>query len=371
VSDLDTTPGRRKPLRFHWSLSQAGSKLRSSVSREEMPGLPDFQAQVELCRRAERNGIDSMLMAIGFTRPDPLLLALALGAETESIRFMVACRPGLLSPVAFVQQVNSASAVLPGRICLNVVMGHTPKELGYYGCFLPHDERFEQADEFLTVSRALWRGEGPVDFQGRHYRVEGGRVGTPFVSPGEASPEIFVGGNSSQAADLAVRHASCLWRFPEPPESLGPQIAPVLAGGTEVGLIVSLLARPTREEALRDAEALLAAAGDEARQVHQQLRGATDSVAFSSTYTRAGDGSAWLTRCLWTGAVPYLGPPAIALVGSTEEIVETILQYQAVGVSQFLFLGWLGPDEVTLFGREILPRLRREEESWPSGSIGG
>jgi alkanesulfonate monooxygenase len=328
-----------------------------------MPGLPDFGAQLDLCRRAEQSGIESLLMAIGFTRPDPLLLSLALGAETETIKFMVACRPGLLSPVAFVQQVNSASAVLPGRICLNMVMGHTPKELGYYGCFLPHDERFEQADEFLTVCRALWRGDGPVDFQGRHYRVAAARVGTPFVSPAEASPEIFVGGNSSQAADLAARHASCLWRFAEPPESLGPRIASVLAGGTEVGLIVSLLARPTREEALRGTEALLAAAGGEAREVHQRLRGATDSVAYASTYGLAdgGGSSAWLTPCLWTGAVPSLGPPAIALVGSTEEIVETLLQYKAIGVSQFLFLGWLDLDEVTFFGREVLPRVRAEE----------
>jgi alkanesulfonate monooxygenase len=350
------------PLRFHWSLSQAGNALRRGADRDRMPGVPDFAAQLDLCRRAEENGIESMLMAIGYTRPDPLLLALALGRETERIKFMVACRAGLLSPVAFVQQVNTAAAVLAGRICLNMVVGHTPKELGYYGCFLAHDERFEQTDEFLSICRKLWAGSEPVSFSGRYYQVEDCRVGTPYTAAGERAPEIFVGGNSGPAAELAARHASCLWRFPEPPEELAPKIAPVLAAGTEVGLIASLVARPTREEALAHASEVLAEAGGEAREVHRRLEQGTDSVAFSSAYRRAEDaGSPWLTHCLWTGAVPYLGPPATALVGSAQEIVETVLEYRSIGVTQFLFLGWPDEEEMGFFGSEVLPRIRRGE----------
>jgi len=232
---------RTTPLRFHWSLSQAGNALRRGAERDRMPGVPDFAAQLELCRRAEEHGVDSMLMAIGYTRPDPLLLSLALGLETERIRFMVACRAGLLSPVAFVQQVNTASAVLGGRICLNMVAGHTPRELGYYGCFLSHDERFEQTDEFLSVCRALWEGNGPVSFAGRYYQVEDCRVGTPFVSADGQAPEIFVGGNSDLAAELAARHASCLWRFPEPPEELRKRIAPVIVVGSWPRLSVRVM----------------------------------------------------------------------------------------------------------------------------------
>jgi alkanesulfonate monooxygenase len=357
-----TTPANR-PLRFHWSLSQAGKTLRRGTRRDQMSGVPDFGAQLALCRCAEEQGIESMLMAISYTRPDPLLLAVALGLQTATLKFMVACRAGLLSPVAFVQQVNTAAAVLPGRICVNLVAGHTPQELGYYGSFLSHDERFAQTDEFL----AIWRNAGPVDFQGRYYQVEGCRVGTPFVGmpfvgATAAAPEIFVGGNSERAAELGMRHAACLWRFPEPVDELRPRIAPVVAHGTEVGLIASLVARPTREAALRHAESLPAQAGSEAREVHRQLERATDSVAFSSTYRRAGDaGSAWLSPTLWTGAVPYFGPPAIAFVGSTEEIVATLLEYRAIGISQFLFLGWPDLEEMTFFGAEVLPRLRRAE----------
>lgn len=348
------------PLRFHWSLSQAGNALRRSAPREQMTGLPDLEAMLDLCLCAEQNGIESMLMAIGFTRPDPLLLSLALSRQAQRIHFLVACRAGIVTPTAFVQQVNTASALLGGRISINLVAGHTPHELGYYGSFLSHDERYAQAEEFLSICNALWRGE-TVDVQGRFYQVEKAAVGTPFVSPWRAAPEIYLGGSSREAAGLAARHADCLWRFPDAPEVLGPEIKPILARGTEVGLLVALIVRPTHEEAVRAADAVIEGLGPEARETHRRLAGQTDSVGFSSTYRLAAGEGAWRTRCLWTGAVPYLGPPSIALVGTPDEVAEALLEYKALGVSQFLFLGWPDRDEMEIFGREVLPLLRQAE----------
>ncbi|MGH9898960.1 MAG: hypothetical protein ACRD4L_08945, partial [Pyrinomonadaceae bacterium] len=74
------------------------------------------------------------------------------------------------------------------------------------------------------------------------------------------------------------------------------------------------------------------------------------------------DGSDWLTFYLWTGAVPYLGAPAIALVGSCEEIASAIMEYKAVGITQFLFMGWPDIDEMTYFSRDVLPLVRRKEK---------
>jgi alkanesulfonate monooxygenase len=73
------------PLRFHWSLSQAGDPFRRAQATGEMSGLPSFEAQVDLCRRAENNGIDSVLMAFGYTRPDPVVLSATLATRTRSI----------------------------------------------------------------------------------------------------------------------------------------------------------------------------------------------------------------------------------------------------------------------------------------------
>jgi alkanesulfonate monooxygenase len=185
--------------RFHWSLSSAGETHRGAKSRAAQSGLPNLQAHVEFCRRAADCGIDSLLTAFGFHRPDPIALAAALGVLTERITFMVAVRSGVSSPTSLVQQVNTVSALTQGRICLNIVAGHTPDEQRAYGDFLSHDERYERTDEFLSICRSLWNGSAPVTFAGRYDQVENATLITPFVSPERTSPEIFLGGNSAAA----------------------------------------------------------------------------------------------------------------------------------------------------------------------------
>jgi alkanesulfonate monooxygenase len=348
----------RKRLRFHWSLSQAGDPLRRARSREQQSGVPALTHQIELCRAAEACGIDSVLMAIGYSRPDPLALSIALGAATTKIRFMIACRSGLISPTYFVQQINTASTLLPERICINMVCGHTPYELGYYGDFLDHDERYRRTAEFLTVCRALWRRGEPVSFRGRYYRVEHACINTPMLSGNRSGPEIFLGGNSAQAEDLAIEYGDCLWRFPDRDELLAPRVRRVADQGTEVGLLVSLITRPTRDEAVAAARALVAGFGGETRDVHRQFAASSDSKGFRSVYAAASDPAAeWLTPTLWTGAVPYLGAPAIALVGSYAEVAEAIFGYREIGVSQFLFVGWPDVAEMRHFAAGVVPLL--------------
>jgi alkanesulfonate monooxygenase len=358
-----------KALRFHWSLSQAGDKLRRTQATEKMSGLFDPAQQIEVCRHAEKNGIESLLMAIGFTRPDPMQLALTLGLQTEKIKFMVACRSGLISPTFFVQQLNTVSTILPGRILLNVVCGHTPHELRYYGDFLGHDERYRRTHEFLAVCKGLWKGAFPYNFHGEYYRIENARLHTPFLGNATSAPEIFIGGNSAEAAELAIQHGSCLWRFPAAPGELEKELNPVLQQGVEVGFLTSMIARPTREEALAAAAELVASVGQESRTVHEQFAARVDSEGFRAVYEMALGNSAWITRCLWTGAVPYLGPPSIALVGSFQEVADTILEYKQKGITQFLFMGWPDREEINYFGSGVLPLIRARENEVGSAAF--
>jgi alkanesulfonate monooxygenase len=350
------------PLRFHWSLSAAGDKFRGAKSRAAQSGIPQSDALIQYCRQAEQCGMDSLLTAFGFHRPDPIVLAAAVGMVTSNIKFMVAVRSGIFSPTVFVQQVNTVSAFLNGRICLNVVAGHTPAEQRSYGDFLEHDERYHRTDEFLTICRQFWKNQGEVNFEGRYYRIENGKLNTPFVCAERSAPEIYIGGNSALAEQLAEKHADCLWRLPDAPEVLAPRIAPLRAKGVEVGLLVSVIARSTREEAVTAAYSMIEALGDKPRQTHKDFSRRSDSVAFKSVLQIAEDKeSDWLTNYLWTGAVPYLGAPAIALVGSAEEVACALMEYKHVGISQFLFMGWPDLEEMRFFSEAVLPLVRTKE----------
>ena len=69
--------------------------------------------------------------------------------------------------------------------------------------------------------------------------------------------------------------------------------------------------------------------------------------------------------------MPYLGAPAIALVGSYDEVTEGILEFTKVGVTQFLFLGWPDLAEMKAFYEEVRPRVLAEYQisSEPSRGV--
>jgi alkanesulfonate monooxygenase len=348
-------------LRFHWSMSAAGDPYRAAKARAAVSGIPDVEAHIEFCRIAEQCGVEYLLTAFGFHRPDAIVLAAALGMVTTRIKFLVAVRSGLFSPTAFAQQVNTISALTGGRIGLNLVNGHSEQEQRYYGDFLDHDQRYARTDEFLDVCRALWAARGPVTHCGRYFHIDGAVLNTPFVACGRSEPEIYVGGASPQAVRQACRHDACLLTTPAPPEQLAARLAPVRARNGRAGLIVALIARPTRAAALAAAEQLLGRAGDAAG-VHRSFRAQTSSMAFSTAHD-CSTRSEWLTATLWTGAVQALGPSATALLGGYDEIADALLVYKCEGVSEFLFLGWPDIDEMRRFADDVAPRVREREAS--------
>lgn len=358
-----------KPLRFHWRLAQGGEKAnasRASNQRASETGLPDLESQIEFCRSAEACGIDSLLVAFGYYMPDPMLLSAALGLATDRIRFMIAYRSGVISPVLFVQQLNTLSALIKGRLSLNIVAGHSPGEQRSYGDFLEHDERYARTDEFLEICNSLWACKGPVTFSGKHYQVENAALNTPFLSgapfeAGISGPEIYVGGNSEQAGLLAKKRASCWLRFPDAPEKMAPLVRPALEAGKEVGLRVSVIARSTRAEAVRAAYSLVeGSAADSAREKGFVER--SDSTGFKENMASA-ESDEWPTPVLWLGGVRTLGVAAAALVGTPEEVATAIIDYKRVGISQFVLSGWPKLGEMVRFGSQILPLVRAKETS--------
>jgi alkanesulfonate monooxygenase len=280
----------------------------------------------------------------------------------DRITFIVAYRSGLMSPVTFVQQLNTLSALIDGRFSLNIVAGHSPDEQRAYGDFLDHDRRYERTDEFLAVCNALWRGERGFDFLGEYYRVEKATLNTPFVSE-QHFPEIYIAGNSEPARRLAVSRGRCWMRLGDTAENVAREAAPVLDRGTEVGLRLSVIARPTHDEAVAAAHELVErlGPGGSDKSVERTFIRRSDSVSMNDLYRRAD--REWLAPALWTGAVRTHGAAAIALVGSTEEVATALLEYKRAGVSQFILSGWPKLESMEFFGREVIPIVRRMEEA--------
>ncbi|HEX2163598.1 MAG TPA: LLM class flavin-dependent oxidoreductase [Thermoanaerobaculia bacterium] len=346
--------GDPPPLRIHWRLPLNEDAPPGSVEGAR----PDLPALVAFCRLAERSGIDSLLLACGAALPDPVPLAAALGPATERVRFLLAHRPGLVSPTLFVQQVNTVAALAGGRVSLNLVIGHSEREQRAYGDTLPHDARYRRADELLAVCRALWEGR-EVDFAGEHLRVERARLALPFAGE-RGAPEIYLSGSSEEARAVARRHADCWLTLGKPPVEVAAEAAPLVAAGVEVGMRLSLVLRPRRADAVRAAYEL--AGGGDAAWVRRVFVEGSVAEGVGEAFARAGerDGD-WFPPCGWRGLVAARGPSAIALVGSPEDVAAAILAYRDAGVSQLIFSGWPSAATLELFAAEVLPRVRAGE----------
>lgn len=350
-------------LRFHWRLVRGGEKgdvTRALQEAQPATALPDLPFQVEFCREAEANGIDSVLIDLGFRVPDPMLLAAALASKTRDIRLIVAIRSGLISPTLLVQQVNTFSALYGDRISLNVVAGHSPEEQRGYGDFLDHDARYDRTREFLHICRRFWRRE-EVNFEGQYFRIEGGRLNTPFLSSQRDHPEILVAGGSEAARALAIQHGDCWMQLADSPFAIAQRMVPALDRGIEFGLRLSMIAAPTRAQALDAAHALVEGTLAQKKNISTEHRfvSGTDSHSIAAMYRSAE--KEWLSPYLWVGAVRSHGAPGIAVVGSYDEVASALLEYGTIGITQFIISGSPKLDSMICFGNEILPRIRAKE----------
>jgi alkanesulfonate monooxygenase len=80
----------------------------------------------------------------------------------------------------------------------------------------------------------------------------------------------------------------------------------------------------------------------------------------------------WLTRSLWTGLTSHYGPVWTALLGTPDDIAQAILEFKAIGVTQFILSGWPELDEMMTFGQKVIPLVReteRREANYPDGDI--
>jgi alkanesulfonate monooxygenase len=215
-------------LRFHWRLP---------TPRE----APDLETHLSVCRRAEEYGIESVLIPLDHSDPDPFAWAAALGRRAERIRFIVGIRSGISSPTYWTQQVNTLGAVVGGRVAVHVVTDWQPAEQVQYGDSIGRDDWYGRTDEFWRVCLGLWRGAEPITLAGRHYTIDGAKINASF--PGDADrhrPEIYFDGDHTAASELAIRHADCLLTRATSPDQLAEHLRPVLDAGVEAGLVTTV-----------------------------------------------------------------------------------------------------------------------------------
>jgi alkanesulfonate monooxygenase len=144
----------------------------------------DYLRQVAIAADAQR--FYGVLLPTGRSCEDAWVVASSLIPETSHLRFLVALRPGLVSPTLAARMCVTFDRLSGGRLLINVVTGGDPVELAGDGVFLDHNELYEVTDEFHllrvpALGRSLSRGRTAVSAIAAPPRrsIEGGDL--PFA----------------------------------------------------------------------------------------------------------------------------------------------------------------------------------------------
>jgi alkanesulfonate monooxygenase len=362
-------------LAFHWFLPTSGDG-RAIIGRghsipvtaaAERP--PEIEYLAQVARAADRLGFEGVLTPTGTWCEDAWLVTAALTRETERLKFLVAFRPGLVSPTLAAQMAASYQRLSRGRLLLNVVTGGEADEQRRFGDHLPHDERYARTAEFLAIVRGAWSGQ-PFDYSGAHYRVDGATV----MHPPEPPPRIYFGGSSTAAGPVAARHADVYLTWGEPPDQVAEKIAWIrglaAAEGRELrfGIRMHVIARDTDAEAWAEAGKFLESLDPGEIAKAQQILGRSESVgqqrmrALHAAYRGNGGGAVRdleIYPNLWAGVGLVRGGAGTALVGSHATVADRIEEYASLGICEFIMSGHPHLEEAYWFGEGVLPELRR------------
>jgi alkanesulfonate monooxygenase len=355
-------------LRFHWFLPTNGDSrdivggghgVATGAAGAIRPPTVKYLGQI--ARSAEQLGFDGALTPTGAWCEDAWLTTAMLTEVTERLKFLVAFRPGLLSPTLAAQMASTFQRQSAGRVLLNVVTGGESAEQRAYGDFLSKEERYERTDEFLDIVTSLWRGE-TVTRAGRHLRVENARLSRlPDPVPG-----IYFGGSSQSAGPVAARYCDVYLTWGEPPAAVGDKIRWMerLAARenrtVRFGIRLHTISRDTSADAWRQAGYLLERVTDD--MIAKVQAGLAVSESEGQQRMRAlhnhGDRhDLEIYPNLWAGVGLVRGGAGTSLVGSHEEVANLIEEYANLGITEFIMSGYPHLEEAYWFGEGVLPIL--------------
>ncbi|MGE0852110.1 MAG: FMNH2-dependent alkanesulfonate monooxygenase [Hyphomicrobiaceae bacterium] len=328
----------------------------------------------QIAQAADELGYFGVLLPTGRSCEDSWVVASAVAAQTERLRYLVAVRPGLQSPAVAARMTATLDRISGGRLLINVVTGGDPVENKGDGIFLAHDDRYVLTHEFLTVYKALLAG-GRVDFSGKHIRIEDGRLlFQPLQHP---HPPLYFGGSSPAGMAVAAETVDKYLTWGEPPAQVAEKLAAADAIATArgrkftFGIRLHVIVRETSAEAWAAADDLIRHLSDATIKRAQETFDRMDSVGQKRMLALHGGQRDKLVvgPNLWAGVGLVRGGAGTALVGSAQEVADRIKEYMAVGIDTFIMSGYPHLEEAYRFAELVFPLLPLAHGKQPPNTV--
>jgi len=278
--------------------------------------------------------------------------AAGLSAVTERISIFATFHVPTVHPVRAAKEVATIDHISGGRFGLNIVAGWNEKEIAMFG--VPqkdHDVRYEVADDWISLCKALWTREGEFDYDGPFFQSPAVySEPKPIQRP---HPVIMSAGNSPRGQAFAAKHADLNFVVAKDVAAAGEIAAKGRAlAQDDYGRTMKVfgqayvVCRDTEQEAKEYVEHYVNERGD-----WQGVRNLLD-VLIPNSQSALGDG--------WEAMAANLiaGYGAIPLVGTAEQVVEGLKAFSDAGLDG-VTLSWVDYDSgLAQFADVIMPMLQ-------------
>ncbi|KAH7629425.1 luciferase-like domain-containing protein [Sordaria sp. MPI-SDFR-AT-0083] len=249
------TPGHLSPGQWRNSSS-------SDLSTTKFDSLDYW---INLAKLLERGGINALFLADtyggydtyegsldecvrrGAQWPvgDPVVPISAMAAVTKNLAFGITASTSFEPPFLLAKRFSTLDHLTKGRIGWNIVTSWKKSAFKAIGLDNPieHDQRYEQADEYLRVLYKLWNASWTpsairlnpssdtytdpsqvrqINHQGKYFSLS-----TPHIVPPspQRTPFLFQAGTSSAGSEFATTHAEAVFVSSHSPSVLAPKVA--------------------------------------------------------------------------------------------------------------------------------------------------
>ena len=388
----------------------------------QLDGLQDFAYWQGLARTLERGCFDGVFFAdspathavyqgsvlpsvqYGASWPnhDPMPLVAVMTAATEHLGIGVTLSTTGTTPYLATRRLSTLNYLSRGRVGWNIVTGFSQAEhlANGMGEQMPHDERYDYADEFMAVCYALWdsvpleailrdAASGrfadpqkirPVDFKGRYLSC---KAVAPVLPSPYGRPLLFQAGSSGRGMQFALDHAEVIFGIQPHVAGMKKSLAQLRAAadargnGQDPKMLFGLqpIVRSTEAEAKRRVEELRERAPIEATLARMsgvfgidlsrldpdrplaemETQASRGLMAASST---GADGKALTLRDAAAQWVLSVAIPQV--VGTPEQVADEFERiWRETGCHGFNLSPTTNPDSVDDFVDQVVPLLQR------------
>ncbi|WP_040768012.1 NtaA/DmoA family FMN-dependent monooxygenase [Tsukamurella sp. 1534] len=216
---------QRKPI--HLAAHFPGVNHNTVWSDPAARSQVEFDSFTYLARAAERARFDFFFLAEGLRlrehlgrihdldvvgRPDTFTVLAGLAAVTDRLGLAGTINTTFNEPFDVARQFATLDHLSDGRAAWNMVTSSDAFTGANFrrGGFLDHADRYQRADEFVTVAREFWDGwgRGDVVHRGPGFDVRGA---APLPRSPQGHPVLLQAGDSGEGRDFAAGRADAIF----------------------------------------------------------------------------------------------------------------------------------------------------------------